>query len=173
VSSSTRPPATSDESSTAAAALASDALAASSESAPAAYEALVTRHLRAGWWGLAVFVALGAVLEVLHAIKSPLFVDAGRETTRLLLRLAHAHGTLLSVVNIAYALTVPVRPGAARPLASASLHGSLVLMPGGFLLGGIWAHGGDPGLGVLLVPAGAVALLAATIVIARRVSIRE
>ena len=25
-------------------------------------DAVVSRHLRAGWWGLAVFVALGAVL---------------------------------------------------------------------------------------------------------------
>lgn len=35
-----------------------------------------------------------------------------------------------------------------------------VSIPGGFLLGGLWTHGGDPGLGVLLVPPGAVALLA-------------
>lgn len=134
-------------------------------------EILSTRHLRAGWWGLAVFIALGAVLELLHAIKSPFYVDAGRDTTRLMLRLAHAHGTLLSVVNIAYALTVRARPGAAGALASASLLASLVLLPGGFLLGGLWAHGGDPGLGVLLVPAGALALFVASLVVGRRVSI--
>jgi hypothetical protein len=124
-------------------------------------ESLVDRHLRAGWWGLALFVILGAALELLHAIKSPFYVDAGRETTRLLLRLAHAHGTLLSVLNIAYALTLRARPRAGRALASAPLLASLVLLPGGFLVGGVWAHGGDPGLGVLLVPAGAVALLVA------------
>jgi hypothetical protein len=130
-------------------------------------EVMASRHLRAGWWGLAVFVVLGAALEVLHAIKSPLYLDAGHETTRLLLRLAHAHGTLLSVVNIAYALTVRVRAEVARPLASASLLASLVLLPGGFLLGGLWAHGGDPGLGVLLVPAGAVALLVGAVLAGR------
>ena len=140
---------------------------------PSQAELLVDRHLRAGWWGLALFVFLGAALELLHAMKSPLYVDAGRETTRLLLRLAHAHGTLLSTLNIAYALTVRARPRAARSVASASLLASLVLLPGGFLVGGIWAHGGDPGLGVLLVPAGAVALLVATVVIGRRASIRE
>ena len=133
---------------------------------------LVTRHLRAGWWGLAVFVVLGAVLELLHAIKSPVYLDAGRETTRLLLRLAHAHGTLLSVVNIVYALTVHARPAAARPVASASLVASLVMIPGGFLLGGAWARGGDPGLGVLLLPAGAVLLLVASFVVARAVAAR-
>jgi hypothetical protein len=109
------------------------------------------------------------VLELLHAIKSPAYVDAGRETARLLLRLAHAHGTLLSILNIVYALTVRVHRGAARPLASASLLASLVLLPGGFLLGGIWAHGGDPGLGVLLVPAGAVALFVAALATSRHV----
>ncbi|MBX3223475.1 MAG: hypothetical protein KF795_23380 [Labilithrix sp.] len=138
-----------------------------------AIEVVVGRHLRAGWWSLAAFVALGAVLELFHAIKSPVYVDAGRETTRLLLRLAHAHGTLLSLLNVAYALTVRARVHAARPLASASLLASLVLLPGGFLLGGIWARGGDPGLGVLLVPAGAVALLVGAIVVGRGVSRRE
>jgi hypothetical protein len=117
------------------------------------------RHLRAGWWGLALYVVLGAVLELLHAVKSPVFVDAGRETTRMLLRLAHAHGTLLAVVNIAYALTVKAHPEAARPLASAALLVALVLLPAGFLVGAIGAHGGDPGIGVLLVPVGALAIL--------------
>lgn len=140
---------------------------------PAPAELLVDRHLRAGWWGLALFVLLGAALELLHAMKSPVYVDAGRETTRLLLRLAHAHGTLLSTLNIVYALTLRARPRAATPLASASLLASLVLLPGGFFVGGIWAHGGDPGLGVLLVPAGAVALLVGAIVIGGRASLRE
>ncbi len=131
------------------------------------------RHLRAGWWGLAVFVVLGGALELLHAVKSPVYVDAGRETTRLLLRLAHAHGTLLSVINIAYALTLRARPRSAGAAASAGLLASLVLLPGGFFVGGLWAHGGDPGLGIVLVPAGAVALLAASVLIGWRSTIRE
>ena len=136
----------------------------------ASVDLVVGRHLRAGWWGLAAFVLLGVVLEALHAIKSPLYVDAGRETTRLLLRLAHAHGTLLSLVNVAYALTVRARAGAARAVASGGLLASLVLLPGGFLLGALWARGGDPGVGIVLVPAGAVALFVAAVGIGRRVS---
>jgi hypothetical protein len=120
---------------------------------------LVDRHLRVGYWALSLYVVLGAVLELMHAVKAPLFVDVGNETTRLLLRLAHAHGTLLSLVNIVYALTIRVRPQAARPAASAALLAALVLLPGGFFLGAIWAHGGDPGLGVVLVPGGALALV--------------
>jgi hypothetical protein len=125
------------------------------------------RHLRAGWWGLAVFVVLGAVLEGLHALKSPIFVDAGRETTRMMLRLAHSHGTLVAVVNILYAFTLRARPEAERPLASASLLAALVLLPGGFFLGAFFAHGGDPGLGIILVPVGALAVTLGAGVVAR------
>lgn len=130
---------------------------------------MIRRHLRAGWWGLALYVVLGAVLELLHAIKSPVFVDAGRETTRMLLRLAHAHGTLLALVNVAYALTIKAQPEAARPLASAALLAALVLLPAGFFLGALFAHGGDPGLGVLLVPLGAVAITAGAVIVARAI----
>lgn len=40
-------------------------------------------------------------------------------------------------------------------------------MPGGFFLGGIAFYSGDPGFGILLVPFGAVLLLAAVFLIAR------
>jgi hypothetical protein len=125
------------------------------------------RHLRAGWWGLALYVLLGAVLEGMHALKSPVFVDAGRETTRMMLRLAHSHGTLVAIVNILYALTLRARPSADRPLASASLLAALVLLPGGFFLGALWAHGGDPGLGIVLVPVGALAVTLGAGLVAR------
>jgi len=128
-----------------------------------------TRHLRAGWSGLCVYVLLGAALELLHAIKSPVFVDAGRETARMLLRLAHAHGTLLAIVNILCGLTIQARPESERPLASAALLASLVLLPLGFLLGGLFTQGSDPGLGVLLVPVGALALAVGTWLVARSV----
>jgi hypothetical protein len=52
-------------------------------------------------------------------------------------------------------------------LASTLLIAASVLLPLGFLLGGIWVYGGDPGLGVLLVPPGALCLLAALLLAAR------
>jgi len=130
---------------------------------------LVTRHLRAGLWGLFAFLVLGGVLETLHATKSPYFVDAGQETARLLFRLAHAHGTLVSLVNVVYALVVRARPAVATAAASACLLASLVLLPLGFLVGGLFAHGGDPGLGIVLVPPGALALAAGIALAAWRV----
>jgi len=116
------------------------------------------RHLRAGFGGLAVFAALGLALETLHAVKAPFYLDAGRETTRLLLRLAHAHGTLLSLVNVLFGLAV--RSGSTPPkLVSPLLSFALVVVPVGFALGAVGAHGGDPGFAIVLVPAGAIALV--------------
>jgi hypothetical protein len=50
---------------------------------------------------------------------------------------------------------------------SKCLTAASVLVPGGFFLGGIAFYSGDPGIGVILVPAGAVLLLAALYRIAR------
>lgn len=126
------------------------------------------RHLQAGYWGLALYLSLGILLEALHALKAGFYLDVGSETRRLLFRLAHSHGTLLSIVNILYAMTMRAKPETQRPLASGCLLAALLLLPGGFLLGGVWARGGDPGLGVVLVPAGAIALVVGVVSIARR-----
>ena len=132
-------------------------------------EALMRRHLRIGYWGLAVFVTLGAVLEALHGFKVGFYLDAGNETRRLMWRLAHAHGTLLSVVHVLYALTLRARPEVARPIASSALTAALLLIAGGFFAGGIAVAGGDPNPGVLLVPMGFVALLVSIVTTARAI----
>jgi hypothetical protein len=120
---------------------------------------IAMRHLRVGWWALLFYLALGLVLEVLHGYKVAAYLDVGMETRRLMWRLAHAHGTLLALVNVAYGLTARAVPAAARgALGSWCMLGALVLIPVGFFAGGIGVHGGDPGLGVFVVPMGAVAL---------------
>jgi hypothetical protein len=131
--------------------------------------ALARRHLRLGYVGLAVFVTFGAVLEALHGFKAGFYLDVDNETRRLMWRLAHAHGTLLSLLHLVYASTLNAAPGAARPLASGALTAALLLIPGGFFVGGLSVAGGDPNLGVLLVPAGFVALLVSMVVTARAV----
>jgi len=42
-----------------------------------------------------------------------------------------------------------------------------VLLPLGFFLGGFFTHGGDPGIGVFLVPAGELLLIAGLFLRAR------
>ena len=87
--------------------------------------------------------------------------------------LAHAHGTLLAAINILFGLTLRIAAPAAMPrvrLASASLIAAGILLPLGFFLSGVAFYGGDPGLGVLLVPIGGVLLLVSIFWIARATS---
>src|SRR5438105_9344036 len=117
------------------------------------------RNLRFGWWSLLVFLSLGAVLEMLHGFKVGWYVDVGNETRRLMFTLAHAHGTLLAVVNIAAGLTARIVDRfTLRPSVSFALIWAAILLPAGFFLGGIVIYDGDPGLGVWLVPVGAILL---------------
>jgi hypothetical protein len=132
-------------------------------------DVLSRRHLRVGYVGLAVFLTFGAVLEALHGFKAGFYLDADNETRRLMWRLAHAHGTLLSLLHVVYGLTLKAVPGAARPIASSALTAALLLIAGGFFAGGVSVAGGDPNPGVLLVPAGFAALLVSVVVTARAV----
>src|SRR5437660_12385811 len=117
------------------------------------------RNLRFGWWSLLVFLCVGATLEALHGFKIGWYVDVGNETRRLMFTLAHAHGTLLALVNIVVGLTVRILDRfALRSSVSFALIWAAILLPGGFFLGGIVIYDGDPGLGVWLVPIGAALL---------------
>ena len=120
------------------------------------------RHLRFGWGSLLVFVLLGGVLEALHGFKVDWYLAVGNETQRLMWRLAHAHGAFLSLVHVAFAFSVS-RSASAPRIASACLVGASVALPGGFLLGAFGGGGGDPGLGIALVPLGLVLLVVAVV----------
>jgi hypothetical protein len=125
--------------------------------------------MRLGWWLLAVSATAGLALEFLHAFKASVYLDASNDTRRLMWTLAHAHGVGLALVNIAFAWTVKERGWSPR-LPSTCLVAASVLLPSGFFLGGISFYSGDPGLGVLLVPVGAVLLIVAVVITARVVT---
>ena len=120
------------------------------------------RHLLFAWWSLLPFLTLGIVLETFHGFKLGWYLDTGNETRRLMFTLAHAHGTLLRLVHAAFAASLP-RLSAwstrGRDIASLCLIGASVLLPLGFLLGGIWIYAGEPGLWVVLAPIGGTLLL--------------
>jgi len=119
----------------------------------------VDRNLRFGWWSLLVFLSLGGVPETLHGFKIGWYVDVGNDTRRLMFTLAHAHGTLLALVNIVVGLTVRILDRfALRSSVSFALIWAAILLPGGFFLGGIVIYDGYPGLGVWLVPVGTALL---------------
>ena len=126
-------------------------------------------HLAIGWWMLLLFLSLGFGLEVLHGFKAELYVDVANSTRRLMWRLSHAHGTLLSVVQLVFAVAVQSLTDwntSPRAIFSRALIAAGLLIPLGFFLGGIFTYDGDPGLGVLLVPLGAMLLFVAVLLTA-------
>ena len=127
-------------------------------------------HLLVGWWSLLLFLTLGLILETLHGLKIGFYLDVSNSTRRLMWTLAHAHGTLFSILNLVFAMSIRLMPdwkATSRTLASRCLLGALVLMPLGFFLGGTFIHGGDPGIGVILVPPGGLLLFLSVLLTAR------
>ncbi|NOT33224.1 MAG: hypothetical protein HOP12_03540 [Candidatus Eisenbacteria bacterium] len=125
----------------------------------AAAERLALLHRRFGWTSLFAWMCLGLVLELAHGFKlGGYLLDPLR---REFLTLAHFHGALLSVLNLVYVrwAEAPSLGATQRLHASRALVAGTVLMPLGFLLGGIQHYEGDPGLGIFLAPIGALALL--------------
>jgi hypothetical protein len=117
------------------------------------------RNLRFGWWSLLIFLSLGGALETLHGFKIGWYVDVGNDMRRLMFTLAHAHGTALALVNIVAGLTARnVQRFELRSSVSFCLIWAGLLFPVGFFLGGIVTYGGDPGLGIWLVPIAALLL---------------
>lgn len=117
--------------------------------------------VRFGWTSLFVWTLGGLLLEVAHGFKwAPFFAS---ELTRLLLRLAHAHGVGLSLVILLLS-HVPERLFLGAPARFAWLsiwmRFAAVTMPVGFAAGAIGHTEGDPSRAIALVPLGACALLA-------------
>jgi hypothetical protein len=123
---------------------------------------LQQRHLFIGWLGLLLFLSLGTALEMMHGFKLGFYLDVQNSSRRLMWTLAHTHGTLFALIHIAFACSLgllKVESPGFLVMISKCLIGALILMPLGFFSGGLWMYGGDPGLGVLLVPVGALLLL--------------
>lgn len=123
-------------------------------------EILARRHLRIGFGGLALFVVVGLALEAMLGLRALWYVDDAHATRRLMLTLGHAHGALVSLVNVAFGLATGSAACRVAPsrASSTALIAATVLVPIGFLGGGIVIHDGDPGVPIFLVPIGGVAL---------------
>ncbi|HEV7644576.1 MAG TPA: hypothetical protein VGO50_11580 [Pyrinomonadaceae bacterium] len=109
------------------------------------------------WLSIAVWMSFGLLLESLIGYRVPAYLRD--ELRREIFRLAHTHGALLNLVLLEAALCIDrelVRPS---KMGLLSLRLGAVLMPVGFLLGGIWHTEGEPGIGVWLAPLGGVLVI--------------
>ena len=117
------------------------------------------RHMRLSLALAALFLAMGLWLEAMIGLRMAGWVDD--PLRREFLRLGHAHGGLLALLNLALgpALERLGTPAAwAGTIRGAAWTGAL-LVGGGFVAGGLLHGPTDPGLPVLVVPAGALMLL--------------
>lgn len=124
-------------------------------------------NVKFGLWTLLLYLTLGLALESLHGFKVAWYLEF--ETRRLMWTLAHAHGVLLSVLAIGFGAILHLADDPAagwQRTASACLMAATILLPGGFLLGGIYVYDGDPGAGVLLSPVGGALLFTAVLLTA-------
>lgn len=116
-------------------------------------------HARFGWSLLFVALLFGVVLEGLHGFKSVALLMS--PLRRELWQLAHFHGALFGVINLVYvrwADSDALGPTRRRSASRALILGS-GLLPLGFLLGGVGHYESDPGIGIVVAPVGAVAIL--------------
>jgi hypothetical protein len=119
----------------------------------------VDRHLRLSLATVALFLAMGLVLEAMLGLRAQGVLDD--PLRRELLRLGHAHGAILGLLNVALAFAIErlAIPAAwATRIRPAALVGALAVAFG-FVGGGLWHGPTDPGPLVLAVPAGALLLL--------------
>lgn len=131
-------------------------------------ETIARRHHVIGWSALLLFLSLGAFLEFLHGFKLGFYLDLDHHQRREMWTLAHAHGTLLALVQIGFAAGVTQfgRWTAGRlKLVSFFLLDAAILIPLGFFLGGLYPSESDPWMGILLVPPGALLLFSAVALI--------
>ena len=115
------------------------------------------KMVRFGWTSLLVWAVCGLALETMHAFKIATYLDD--EMTRWLCTLGHAHGVGLSLVVLLYvSVGAPLfrgRPGA-QSRTGVYFASAAVLIPLGFVAGAIAHPEGDPSLGIVLVPVGAL-----------------
>lgn len=104
---------------------------------------------------------LGFLLEAAHALKLSAYLDV--PLRRELLVWAHAHGVGLALVLLAYAACGAVDRASAAVQHTLAL--GCLLMPLGFLLGSLNLHESDPGIGIVLVPIGALCVLYALFIV--------
>lgn len=109
------------------------------------------------WFGLLFWMSMGLLFEGLIGFRTPAYLQD--PLRRELFRLAHAHGTILCILLLVANLYL-VRGLIAPPKAAViSLQIGTILMPFGFLLGGLWHYESDPNFLIILSPLGGLLII--------------
>jgi hypothetical protein len=113
--------------------------------------------LRQSFIGIAAWMSFGLLLEgfIGFRVSGYMSVSIRRE----LFQLAHTHGTLLSLLLLISALTISKGLVYPNKFAVLSLRIGTILMPLGFLLGGIQPNKEEPNALVFLAPIGGILVI--------------
>jgi len=117
-----------------------------------------------GWIGLAFWMSFGLLIEGLIAFRIPAYLQD--PVRRELFRLGHAHGTLLSIVLLIVGLYAHTAIVAPMRIARLALQAGVIMMPVGFILGGISHFESDPNPLVFLAPLGGLLVIFGVVSIA-------
>jgi hypothetical protein len=109
------------------------------------------------WFGLLFWMSMGLLFEGLIGFRAPAYLQD--PVRRELFRLAHAHGTLLSILLLVVNIYLVKGLIAPPRLAIRALQAGVVIMPAGFLLGGLWHYESDPNFLIFLAPAGGLLII--------------
>jgi vacuolar-type H+-ATPase subunit I/STV1 len=107
--------------------------------------------------GIAAWMSFGLLLEgfIGFRVSGYMSVPIRRE----MFQLAHTHGTLLSLLLLVSTLTISKELVYPNKFATLSLRIGTILMPLGFLLGGIQPNKDEPNALVFLAPIGGILVI--------------
>jgi hypothetical protein len=109
------------------------------------------------WFGLLFWMSVGLLFEGLIGFRAPVYLQD--PLRRELFRLAHAHGTMLNILLLVVNLYL-VRDLISPPkIAVRALQAGVIVMPFGFLLGGLWHYESDPNFLIFLAPVGGLLII--------------
>ncbi len=113
--------------------------------------------LRQSFIGIAAWMSFGLLLEGFIGFRVSAYMSV--PIRREMFQLAHTHGTLLSILLLISALTISKDLVYPNKLAILLLRIGTVLMPLGFLLGGIQPNKDEPNALVFLAPIGGILVI--------------
>jgi hypothetical protein len=110
-----------------------------------------------GFLGIAIWMSFGLLLEGFIGFRVSAYMS--NVVRRELFQLAHTHGTLLSLLFLVTVLALNNRLISMNSISLWVLRIGTILMPIGFLLGGIWIRGEEPNPLIFLAPIGGVMVI--------------